>query len=127
MKKRGLEIRFCDDLKPHKKYYYAMKDNSDSVIIIVDDDMLYPENMTKQLISTHKRYPNAVVCEYAHRIEFSKDGKIAGYWNWTSNYDKQTEHMYRICPVGCGGVLYPPNVLDKRLFDKEKLMICGLK
>ena len=40
------EIHFCDDdLKPHKKYYYAMQDFPDAALITVDDDVIYPNTM----------------------------------------------------------------------------------
>mgnify|MGYP000808865909 FL=1 len=40
--KRGLTIRFCDDLRSHKKYYYTMQEYPRDIVILVDDDMFYP-------------------------------------------------------------------------------------
>ena len=117
LKKRGLEILFCDDLKSHKKYYYAIKDNPENIIITADDDMLYPESMTKELLDAHSKYPDTVICEYAHKITLLEDGEIEEYNKWQA-YGEDTKPTMGILPVGCGGVLYPPHVLDERIFDK---------
>lgn len=121
MKNRGLEIKFCDDLRPHKKYYYTMKENPDDIVVTVDDDMLYPENMLEQLWEAHKRNPDTVICQFAHKITFDVEGNIKSYWDWEGCYGESTEPDNRILPVGCGGVLYPPYCLDERVFDKEKI------
>jgi len=120
LKKRGLEILFCDDLKSHKKYYYAIKDNPENIIITADDDMLYPESMTKELLDAHSQYPDTVICEYAHKITILENGEIEEYNKWQA-YGEDTKPTMGILPVGCGGVLYPPHVLDERIFDKEKI------
>ncbi len=122
-KKRGLEIRFCDDLKSHKKYFYTMKENPDDVIVTVDDDMLYPENMLEQLWKSHIKNPGVVYCNYAHKITFDDNGNIKPYRKWISGYGESINPNIRVMPVGCGGVLYPPHVLDERLFDKEKIKV----
>ena len=121
LKNRGLEILFCDDLKSHKKYYYTMKYNPDDVVVTVDDDMLYPENMLQQLWNSHNTNPECVVCQFAHMITFDENGSINPYKKWTSCYGDDTKPGMRILPVGCGGVLYPPGVLNKSLYDKEKI------
>ena len=121
LKNRGLEIRFCEDLRPHKKYYYTMKDNPEDIVVTVDDDMLYPENMLEQLWDAHKRNPNAVVCQYAHRITLDERGNIKPYQEWESCYGESTMPDIRILPVGCGGVLYPQHCLDERVFNKEHI------
>ncbi len=51
LKKYGLEIRFCEDLRPHKKYYYTMKENPECYVITVDDDVFYPENLVEELMT----------------------------------------------------------------------------
>ena len=39
---KGVEIRFMEEnLRAHKKYYYAMEEFPDSTIITVDDDVIY--------------------------------------------------------------------------------------
>ena len=57
MQQRGLEIRFCEDIRSHKKYYYSMKDNPNSIIITVDDDVFYPKDTLTNLLTMHYQHP----------------------------------------------------------------------
>lgn len=118
-KNRGLTIEFCDDLKSHKKYYYTMKQYSNSLIITVDDDIFYPENLVEELIKTHYDYPDSICCNLAYKITFDKNGKINSYSRWLGEYNDENLNSYLLCPIGCQGVLYPPKSLDKRVFEKE--------
>ena len=121
LKDRGLEIGFCDDLRPHKKYYYTMKENPEEIVVTVDDDMLYPENMLEQLWEAHKKNPHMVVCQYAHKITLDERGNVKPYQEWESCYGESTTPDIKILPVGCGGVLYPPHCLNERVFNKEHI------
>lgn len=121
LKKRGLEIAFCEDLKPHKKYYYTMFQNPKDFVVTIDDDVLYPENHLEELWQTHLKYPKEVCCQYAHKIAYEADGRIAAYENWESCFGAHTKPSMQLLPVGCGGVLYPPDSLCKELFEKEKI------
>jgi len=119
LQKRGLEIKFCEDYKSHKKYYYTMKEQ-DSIVITVDDDIFYPENMIETLINTHNEFPGCVVCYRAHRITFTK-GKIDKYsmWDYTSKNVLEPDHL--LIATGCGGVLYPPKCLDNEVFNIKSI------
>lgn len=120
LKRRGLEIRFCEDLKPHKKYFYTMQQYPNENVVIVDDDVLYPENLLEQLLETHKEFPNAICCTYAHKIEITTDGNIDRYEKWKS-CEIGRMPAYDIMAVGCGGVLYPPQSLLQEVFDKQRI------
>ena len=122
LEKYGLDIRFCDNLYSHKKYYYSMKEFPNYYIVTVDDDMFYPENLLQKLIETHFKYPNAVVCSYAHRIIVNEEGKIEEYDNWIKGTIERGP-AFDLMPVGFGGVLYPPDILSKKVFDKECILI----
>lgn len=68
LKKYGLEIRFCEDIKSHKKYYHSMKEYPNAVVVIADDDVFYPSNWLEKLIDKYRKYPNCVCCYWAHKI-----------------------------------------------------------
>lgn len=122
---RGLEIRYCDDLKSYKKYYYTLKENTNSTIVTVDDDMFYPVNMLKDLVLVHNKYPKDIICHRAHRILFNKDGSIKKYkdWDWESFGFEGSSHL--LVQTGVSGVLYPPGCLYIDALNKEKFMkIC---
>lgn len=119
LKKRGLEIVFCEDLKSHKKYYYAMKDHADKILITADDDMFYSVRLAEQLMNKHEEYPNAVVCNWGHIITFDKLGNINRYLKWKGGVSGFTKPSILLSPVGAEGVLYPPRSADEILFNQE--------
>lgn len=117
LQKRGLEIRYCEDLKPHKKYFYAIQEYSDYYVITADDDILYPENHIEQLWNGHQKYPDTIICSWSHRIAFDDQGQFVPYNEWIDNSEE--EPSYRTLAVGCNGILYPPGSLPKEAFDKN--------
>lgn len=127
LQKRGLEIRYCEDLMPHKKYFHTMLENPDQVVVTIDDDIFYPENHLEKLWKAHQRYPEAVCCWYGHVISYGEDGTIAPYNSWISDVCGYTEPSLQLVPVGCGGVLYPPGVLPGQLFCSEDIRSLCLK
>lgn len=47
----GLEIRFCDDLRSHKKYYYVLQEQkTNELVITFDDDIIYHPHTIERLI-----------------------------------------------------------------------------
>jgi len=116
----GLEICYCDDLRSHKKYYYSIKQNPESIVITCDDDILYSENMLARLLSTAKQYPNMIVCERAHEITFS-NGKVRKYNDWNYRARGVQGPSLLLCPTGSAGCLYPPHSLSPHVFDVDVL------
>lgn len=113
LQKYGLEIKFVDlDLKPHKKYYYAMREFPNDIIITVDDDMIYDKNLIRNLYLMYQQFPNCVVSARAHKIVL-KDNKIIDYSDWHQCYfPKKSSPSFLFMPTGVGGVLYPPHLLN---------------
>jgi hypothetical protein len=120
LKDNGLTIRFCEDLRPHKKYYYAMKENPNCDVITVDDDVFYPEDLVEVLTETSRKYPDTVVCTWGHG--FIPDGKgdvfSADKWQYLEGGN---EPGYDIIPTGVGGVLYPAHCLSEEVFNAEAI------
>lgn len=121
LKKRGLEIRYCPNLMPHKKYFYTMQEHPEGVVVTIDDDIFYPENHLEVLWKKHMEYPNAVCCWYAHKIGFDGNGNILPYKEWKGNVSGYTKPTMQLLAVGCGGVLYPVKEMPKELFREEQV------
>lgn len=119
LQRRGLEICFCEDLKPHKKYHDAMQIYPEYFIVTADDDIFYPENHIEQLWKGHEKHPDAVICHWSHQIALDKEGNFAPYNNWEDN--AVSEPAYSTLAVGCNGVLYPPGSIPKEAFVKESI------
>lgn len=127
LKKRGLEIRFCEDLRPHKKYFETMREYPDYYIITADDDILYPENHIERLWAGREEHSDAVICHWSHKIECSMAGGDGGsqayqfkpYNDWPDNGRERPSHA--TLAVGCNGILYPPGCLGAEAFDRDKI------
>ena len=117
--KRGLEIRYCEDLKSHKKYFEAMKQFPEAIIVTADDDILYPENHLEKLWKTHLESPQAVICQWSHRIAFDEGGHVCPYNDWPDN--GREIPSFATLAVGCGGILYPQKALAGEAFETDKL------
>lgn len=126
LQKKGLEIRFCEDIRSHKKYYFSMKAYPNHAIITVDDDTLYPEDLVEALVRTSDKNPGVVCCNLAHQMSV-KDGEISGYNEWGSGAQGCGEVSHLLVPIGCEGVLYPPGTLSSEAFNIPKIRaLCPL-
>jgi hypothetical protein len=121
LQNRGLTIRFCENIKPHKKYYYTLKEYPNDFIITVDDDVLYPKSVVRTLVELNSQNPECICCIRGHRITFNKNSKILPYRKWIKNPETEEEPSKFICPTGVGGVLYPPGSLNKEVFNIESI------
>jgi len=120
LKKRGLEIRFCDDLKAHKKYYYTMKEFPDSYVITLDDDLYYDDTIIENLVQMHEENLEVIVTNRAHLMKFNKQAELKKYRNWQHNVvEKHPSHA--LLQTGGAGTLFPPNSLDIEVFNKERI------
>lgn len=123
-KKYGFEIHWCEeDIGPHKKYFYAMQEFPDDIIITIDDDYYYKNTLIEELVNGYKKYPNAVAARAAHLITCLQDGCIAPYSDWYENSIRYVNvPRMDLCAIGCGGILYPPHVLGREVFEKDLFM-----
>lgn len=123
MDKSGVEVVFCEEnLKPHTKYLYAMLANPDAIIVTVDDDIIYRPTLIEELYASYLRHPDCVSCVRAHKIRFTKEGKLMPYNDWImeSHYGIDVP-SHQLLATGVGGVLYPPRCLPEEAFDKKAI------
>lgn len=119
---RGLSVRFCDeDLGPYKKFFYTLKEYSNSLILTVDDDVLYPSDMIDQLYRAYQSMPNVIHCQRAQRITLDTRGNLIPYKKWKKGY-MVDEPSLDVFPTGVGGVLYFPGCFAEEILDKETFM-----
>lgn len=119
---RGLQIRpRGGELRPHKKYYYAMLEHPDALILTIDDDILYPPDLIERLVQAHRRFPGCVIAARAHRIEFRADGTAKPYRDWDYLCSAAGRPSLSLLATGCGGVLYPPGCMHADLLNQERI------
>ena len=121
LQKYGLEIKSePENIRSHKKYFYAVQEFPTSLIITVDDDLLYPPELIESLIKMHIKFPDAVIASRVHEIRLDTEGKLLPYRKWGWEVDAANEiPSFRFLATGCGGVLYPPDSLDTSMLDLD--------
>lgn len=123
--KYGFEVHWHEEnLRSHKKWFYAFQEYKGDIVITVDDDVLYKEDMIENLLRYHTRFPNCVITRNAHLITCKEDGTIAPYENWS---DICAEYVgsprMALEAIGNGGILYPTYLFDNaEIFKKEFFM-----
>ena len=112
---KGLTIRFCDDLRSHKKYYYVMQEYPKDIIILADDDMVYPRDTIEKLLRLHKKYPKDICCITGQVIGTNEELPS----NWRNPYvNEKLVHSDNVQIFTGSGSLYPPKCLNKDVFNR---------
>ena len=115
-----LTVRWCEDLKGHKKYFYALQEYTEDVVVTIDDDLLYPKDMLAVLYKSYLLHPNAVSTMRAHLITVSDQNQIMPYREWVQETDACLhEPSMQLMASGGAGDLYPPDLYCKEFFDVE--------
>lgn len=127
LESHGVKVVYCDDLKPHTKYFYAMKKFPEDIVITVDDDILYPYDLIETLMKSYHKYPKAVSCMRAHLIKQNVDGTLMSYNDWKPRVSGHTKPSHLLLATGVGGVLYPPHCMDEEVFNVDNIKNLSLK
>ena len=118
----GLEIKWCDDIRSHKKYFYTMKENPDAIVVITDDDMIYDGQMLSYLYKSYMKYPDCISANRVHVMGFDEQKNIMSYMKWPQEVSQLLlKPSMALIAVGVGGVLYPPYCLHEEVLDIKQL------
>ncbi len=123
-KDRGLEIRFCRDMRSYTKLIPVLRCFQDAAIITIDDDALYDNDLLERLIVPYLTAPQYIYCHRSHRMTFDDCGSILPYnqWQWCSSNEEPSHFNFA---TGVGGVLYPPHSLDDEVNNESVFLdIC---
>lgn len=120
---KRLSIRWCNDLKAHKKYFYAFQEFADDIIVTVDDDLQYSPNTLATLYRSYLLYPDAVSTMRAHLMLISPENEIFPYHMWIQETDACLHiPSMQLFATGGAGTLYPPQLFRKEFLDEEAIM-----
>lgn len=118
LKKYGLDIMWCEDLKSYKKLLPALRIHPNDIIVTADDDVYYSRKWLGKLYRSYKINPIAIQCHRATKI-IQNNGKI-DVVPGGKEYYKSPSCLNKL--VGVGGVLYPANSLNIEVFDLKSIM-----
>ncbi len=118
LQKYGLKICWCNDIKSYKKLVPSLKVHPHDVIITADDDVYYGKKWLEKLYDAYKKNNKCIQCHRITKfiIEDEKFKTLPG----GKDYYKEPSYLNKL--VGIGGVLYPPNSLDKEVLDEKKFL-----
>ena len=68
---RGLEIRYCKDIKSYKKLIPTLRAFPDDYIITIDDDVIYEFDVVENLPKSYKKMPGFVYANRVKRMELN--------------------------------------------------------
>ena len=117
LRKKGLEIDWCNDIKSYKKLIPALKKYPNDVIITADDDLIYDKKWLEYLINSYKKNPAVINAHRCHRINYINN-KFCISWEYFKS--KKANFNY-FCTTG-GGIVYPPNSFNKEVFNEKIFM-----
>ncbi len=121
LKRYGLSIEWCSDIRSYKKLIPTLKEYPNDVIVTADDDIYYQKNWLELLYESYLKNKNIIHCHRAHKINLDENKKILPYKNW----DKQTtnsDKSFLVFLTGGGGVLFPPHSLHIDVSKKDLFM-----
>lgn len=120
----GFRIKWVhENLKSHKKYYYAFWEYKEAIIITVDDDKIYADTMISDLMNSFDRVPYAVSARIT-RIMLKNGEELEAYCKWDqAGYVEKYMNVPRmdLCAIGAGGICYPPSLANEGWFDREMI------
>ena len=116
LKKYGLTINWCSDIKSYKKLIPALRMYPEDIIVTADDDVYYERHWLKRLYLGYVKDPNYVHC---HRITkfYIQDNE---YRMKEGEFEVYPFASYLHKLTGVGGVLYPPHILAQEVLDEKK-------
>ena len=115
-----LNVRWCDDLMPHKKYFYMLQECEEGVVITIDDDLIYPDDMIRRLMTAHLAYPEAIAAMRTHVMAIEQDGSILPYRYWLKETTAGINTpSFQLLATGGAGALYPANIFAPETFDRQ--------
>lgn len=124
LKKHGLEINFCEDLKSYKKIIPALLENSDRYIITTDDDLYYPNDLVEMLLAWYKEHTGSVIASRTHTMTFDENNAIKPYNKWENEGYDNKNPKFNFLTSGAG-TLFPPGIFHHEVTNKDKFsMLC---
>ena len=123
--KRGLEIRFCKDIRSYKKVVYSFVEYGGCHIVSIDDDMAYPFDMIERFITAYRQNSNKIYFNKGHKMLLDSPKKrMLPYIEWCRSGNIEGSSLFNF-PIGAYGIFYPDGSMNKEVVNESVFMdIC---
>ena len=122
--KRGLEVRYCKDIRSYTKLVPALREFPDRAIVTIDDDIIYPIDTLEQLVNAYNSSKSCICAHWVHSIPKDLHTKYISLLDWPT-VKEPVEDSPLLFYEGFGGVLYPPRSLDEEVLNESVFLdIC---
>lgn len=118
---RGLEIKYCRDIKSYKKLVPTLNIASSSIVVTIDDDMFYQPDMLEGLLVNHKKYPKDIIAYRVDEMTMDHNDRPCSCLSWKS-FSSSEVPLPTLVAIGAEGILYPPESLAKEVVDENVFM-----
>ncbi|ALT69746.1 glycosyltransferase family 2 protein [Methanobrevibacter millerae] len=118
LKKFGLKIKWCKDVKSYKKLIPALSEYPNDLIVTADDDLFYPKNWLELLYDEHKKNPKYIICQRSRNVSLNTEGSFESYNDWELNVGETKPSFINLSTNGAGS-LFPPNSLHEDVCNNE--------
>lgn len=133
LQKRGLNIRYCNNIKSYKKLVPTLQLYPDDIIVTIDDDTIYPSDLIERLLKAYCKDTQSIYYTRGHLIRLDNDGSVLPYRQWDrlgdwtpmekwSAFKVLSEGTPLALPTGVGGILYPPHSLHEDVLREDLFM-----
>lgn len=119
---RGLEIRWCEDIRSYRKLIPTLRAHPEALIVTADDDILYPRHWLRLLFDAHRKEPQYLHCHRAHLIKYDASDFALPYGQWEMLSNGYKGPSIDLFPTTGGGVLYAPYHLHPDVLDIKTFM-----
>lgn len=116
---RGLEIRYCKDLRSYNKLVPSLREFPNDVIVTIDDDLVYETNLLENLVNSYQSDVSSIHCCRHHRMLLNEKKELLPYNSWQKEEPTVGCANMMNFPTGCGGILYPPHSLDEEVLNES--------
>ena len=110
LRTKGVEIRYCEDMKSYKKLLPTLTLCPDEPILTIDDDVIYPKALVAQFWQEHGTHPTAIIATHVYDADRTKP-----YAQWSDAQAGSQALTY--FAVGAGSIFYPAHCLPMTMMN----------
>lgn len=118
LKKYGLTISWCHDIRSYKKLIPTINEYPDAIIITADDDIYYHPDMVKRLYKAYEKDSKSIHCHRVTKI-YMEDGEFK---TAPGGYEVYHHPSFLHKLTGGSGTCYPPRALYKDICREDLFM-----